>query len=159
MHSAGFDLTKYALYLDELGSMQASEQIGALRVMGSDPIARLVAPRVLASVVMLPAMTMVANLVGIFSGYVGAFFSLDMGPKAFLDKAMGSLEVMDIACSLTKALFFGLLIALIATYMGLRADRSTEAVGRATTRTMVAGVLGILLADFVLTKVFLPFSE
>lgn len=143
----------------ELGSMQATEQIDALRVMGSDPMARLVAPRVLASVVMLPALTAVADLVGLFSGFLGALFTIEMAPSMFLQKALSQLTKLDIVSGVVKAVTFGLLIGLISTYMGLRSERSTEAVGAATTRTMVAGVLGILFVDFVLTKLFLAMDR
>jgi phospholipid/cholesterol/gamma-HCH transport system permease protein len=143
----------------ELGSMQATEQIYALRVMGADPVARLVAPRVLASLVMLPVLTAIADLVGIFSGYLAAIFSVQVGPAQFLNKALGKLVALDVVSSMVKALCFGIIIGLIATYMGLKAERSTEAVGAATTRTMVGGVLGILFVDFILTKLFLGLSS
>jgi len=142
----------------ELGSMVTTEQVDALRVMGVDPMRRLVAPRVLASVVMLPALTAVSCLVGVFAGYVAAAGAVGMLPRQFLEKAMEKLGPIDIASSLVKAVAFGLLIGLVATYMGMRSERSTEAVGVATTRTMVAGVLGILVVDFILTKVFLAWS-
>jgi len=143
----------------ELGSMLATEQIDALRVMGSNPMARLVAPRVIASTLMLPVLTAIADLVGIFAGFVAAWFTIDARPREFVTKAIERLEVMDIAASMLKAVAFGLIVGLIATYMGMRSERSTEAVGTATTRTMVAGVLGILFVDFLLTKLFLGIME
>ncbi len=143
----------------ELASMLATEQIDALRVMGANPMSLLVVPRVLASVVMLPALTAVANLVGIFSGYLGAMFTVGMGPAEFTHKALEKLDRLDITASLVKPLCFGLLIGLVATYMGMRSEGTTEAVGKATTRTMVVGVLGILAIDFVLTKIFLGLSQ
>lgn len=142
----------------ELASMLASEQIDALRVMGANPISRLVAPRVLASVLMLPALTIVADLVGIFSGYVAAAFAIGMTPGEYLNKTLMNLLPSDIGLSMVKAVCFGLFIGLISTYMGLRSGRSTEAVGTATTGTMVNGVLGILFMDFLLTKVFLAWN-
>jgi phospholipid/cholesterol/gamma-HCH transport system permease protein len=142
----------------ELGSMQATEQVDALRVMGVDPMARLVAPRVLASVAMLPALTAIATLVGMWAGWLAAFFTIQLGPVQFLNKALARLEPLDITSSMVKAVSFGLIVGLIATYMGMRSQRNTEAVGTATTRTMVAGVLAILMVDFVLTKLFLGLS-
>jgi phospholipid/cholesterol/gamma-HCH transport system permease protein len=142
----------------ELGSMVTTEQVDALRVMGVDPMRRLVAPRVLASVVMLPALTAVADIVGIFAGYLAAAGSVDMLPRQFLDKAMEKLGPIDVVSSMTKAVAFGLLIGLVSTYMGMRSERSTEAVGVASTRTMVTSVLGILVVDFLLTKIFLAWS-
>jgi len=139
----------------ELGSMLATEQIDALRVMGADPLRRLVAPRVLSAVVMLPVLTAIANLVGLFSGFLAATITLGVGPEQFVYKALQKLQVLDVASSLTKALCFGLTIGLLSTYLGMRAERSTEAVAMATTRTMVSGVLAILFLDFVLTKLFL----
>jgi phospholipid/cholesterol/gamma-HCH transport system permease protein len=139
----------------ELSSMLATEQIDALQVMGANPMAILVAPRVLAATLMLPVLTVVADLVGIFSGFLAALFTADISPGEFLRKALENLTRLDLATSLTKALFFGLLVGLISTYMGLRSAGTTEDVGRSTTRTMVAGVLGILFLDFILTKFFL----
>ncbi len=142
----------------ELGSMVVTEQVDALRVMGADPADRLVAPRVVASVLMVPALTAVADLVGIFSGYLATWYSVDFGPYEYLQKAMGQLTRLDLLSSLVKATFFGLTISLVATYMGMRVERSTESVGAATTRTMVVGVLGVLVVDFLITKVFLALS-
>jgi len=142
----------------ELSSMVATEQIDALRVMGANPMALLVAPRVLASMIMLPALTAIADLVGIFSGFLASKF-VGLSAKEFLRKALGELVVIDVVSSEIKALCFGLLIGLISTYMGMRSEGTTEAVGRATTRTMVAGVLGILFVDFILSKIFLGYTE
>ncbi len=142
----------------ELGSMVVTEQVDALRVMGADPTERLVVPRVLASVLMVPALTAVADLVGIFSGYIATWYSIDLRPYEYLQKAIGQLTRLDLVSSMVKATFFGLTISLVATYMGMRVERSTESVGAATTRTMVAGVLGILVVDFLITKVFLGLS-
>src|SRR5262245_53307963 len=80
----------------ELGSMLATEQIDALRVMGADPLRRLVAPRVLSAVVMLPVLTAIANLVGIFSGFLAALLTLDIKPQEFLFKALEKLQVLDL---------------------------------------------------------------
>ena len=139
----------------ELASMLATEQLEALRVMGSNPMTVLVAPRVLAMLIMLPALTAIANVVGIFSGYLGALIAEPMSPLVFARKAVEKLVFLDVVASLSKALIFGLIIGLIATYSGIRSEGTTEAVGKATTRTMVAGVLAVLFADFILTKLFL----
>ena len=142
----------------ELASMLVTEQIDALRVMGANPMALLVAPRVLATLVMLPLLTAIACLVGIFSGYLGALLTMDILPAEFARKAMEKLAMIDVVACFTKAVFFGLFVGLISTYMGMRSERTTEAVGQATTKTMVAGVLGILVVDFILTKLFLGLS-
>ena len=139
----------------ELSSMMATEQIDALRLMGVDPIARLVAPRVVASVIMLPALTVVADMVGLFSGMVAGLASGDFSPAQFMQKAIESLRILDVVASVSKAAAFGLLVGLTACWIGMGSDRSSASVGVASTRTMVAGVLGILISDFLLTTLFI----
>jgi len=143
----------------ELGSMVVTEQIDAYRVFGADPVARLAVPRVLAATIMLPALTAIADIVGVFAGFLIAVFQLHEPGRLYLDGAANALDHMDIFTSLLKGATFGLLIGLIATNIGFRTARATEAVGTSTTKSMVQAVLAILVADLVITKTVLVFSE
>jgi len=139
----------------ELGSMVVTEQIDAYRVFGADPVARLAVPRILATTLMLPALTVIANVVGIFAGFLIVVFQLGQSSEIYLQGAMGVLSRLDVLTCLLKGTFFGLIIGLIATNIGFRVERATEAVGAATTRTMVEGVLAILITDLLITKAVL----
>jgi phospholipid/cholesterol/gamma-HCH transport system permease protein len=143
----------------ELGSMVVTEQIDAYRVFGADPVARLAVPRVLATTLMLPALTVLANVVGVFAGFLLVVFQLGEPGSLYLQGALGILTRMDIFSCLIKGLAFGLIIGLIATNLGFRTPRATEAVGVSTTRTMVQGVLSILVVDLVITKSLLVWGE
>ncbi len=143
----------------ELGSMVVTEQIDAYRVFGADPVARLAVPRVLATTLMLPALTVLANVVGVFAGFLLAVFQLGEPGSLYLQGALSALTRMDIISCLIKGLAFGLIIGLISTNLGFRTPRATEAVGVSTTRTMVQGVLSILVVDLVITKSLLVWGE
>ncbi len=143
----------------EIGSMVVTEQIDAYRSFGADPLARLGAPRVLATALMLPALTVVACVVGIFSGYLVVVLQMGVSRPAFVATIRDSLYPLDVVACVTKGAVFGLAIGLIATYTGFRTARTTEAVGQATTHTMVRCVLGILVIDLFLTKLFLYLQD
>jgi len=139
----------------EIGSMVVTEQIDAYRMFGADPLARLAAPRVLAMTIMLPALTVIACVVGVCSGYFVSFLDAGASATLYLGKALGSLTLLDVVGLLVKGATFGLLIGLVATHMGFRVRPATEAVGAAATNTMVRGVLVVLVTDLLLTKFFL----
>lgn len=139
----------------ELGSMVVTEQIDAYRAFGSDPVAKLAVPRVIATALMLPALTVIADVIGIFSGFLMGVFQLGVPGNVYIQKSLYALTRLDVAASITKGVVFGITVGLIATYVGLRTRRATEAVGESTTRTMVLSVLAILLGDLVLTKFFI----
>jgi phospholipid/cholesterol/gamma-HCH transport system permease protein len=144
----------------EIGSMVVTEQIDAYRVFGADPIAKLAVPRVLGTALMLPALTVIANLVGIFSGFLLAITTLhDVSGSGYLKSSFDILTTTDVVSSVVKGLVFGVVIGLIATNNGFRTARATEAVGTSTTQTMVQGVLAILLIDLILSKSFLLIGE
>lgn len=142
----------------ELSSMVVTEQVDAYRAFGTDPIARLATPRVLATLFMLPALTAIADVVGIFSGYMMGVLELGVPADLYLRNSLRALEPLDVWASLAKGAAFGLAIGLLATFLGLRARRATEAVGESATKTMVACVLAVLGLDVFLTKIFLYFG-
>lgn len=138
----------------ELGSMQVTEQVDALRAMGADPMRHLVAPRLIATVIMVPCLTLIADLLGIASGLMTAYLALGIGPSQYIGACLEAMVPLDLLAGLSKSVLFGLLIGLVSTYIGLATERATEAVGRSTTKAMVSCAYAILIADFMLTKIF-----
>jgi phospholipid/cholesterol/gamma-HCH transport system permease protein len=138
----------------ELGSMQVTEQVDALRAMGADPIRRLVAPRVIGTLVMVPTLTLITNVLGIAAGLVTARVGLGVTPAQYMATCLEALIPLDLLSGLVKGACFGLTIGLIATFVGLETERTTEAVGRSTTKAMVTCAYAILIGDFVITKSF-----
>jgi len=143
----------------EIGSMVVTEQIDAYRAFGADPLSLLGAPRILACTLMLPALTAIGCVVGITSGYLVGMLEGTITAQWFLNEVFDNLVPLDIIACLVKGTFFGLVIGLVATFTGFRVPRATEAVGAATTTTMVRCVIAILIADVALTKFFLMLEE
>jgi phospholipid/cholesterol/gamma-HCH transport system permease protein len=131
----------------ELGTMEVSEQIDAFQSLGRDPIAMLVAPRVVAGVLVVPVLTAIAIVVGIFSGLYSAHLTLGLGADAFWYGARLYWHSWDLVYSLTKALAFGLAIPLISTHMGLRTTGGASGVGRTTTAAVMFMTLTVLILD------------
>ncbi len=139
----------------ELGSMTVTEQVDALRAMAVSPIKRLVTPRLLAVVFMLPLLTALADLLGILGGLAIAVWELSMSASFYFNSIWNQLHISDIASGLGKSFFFAMEIALIGCYNGLNVKGGAASVGRATTQTVVAASISILVSDFFLTKLFL----
>ncbi|MBN1418148.1 MAG: ABC transporter permease [Planctomycetes bacterium] len=139
----------------ELGSMVVTEQVDALRAMGADPIRHLVAPRVAATTLMVPVLTVIADLFGIASGLLVAILFLGVSPHYYLGNAIEAATLSDMMSGVGKAVFFGAAIGLVSTFIGLRTERGTEGVGRSTTIAMVACAYAILVSDFLMTKAML----
>jgi phospholipid/cholesterol/gamma-HCH transport system permease protein len=139
----------------ELGSMTVTEQVDALRSMAISPIRRLVTPRVIATVFMMPILTALADLLGILGGLLIAIVSLNTTTQDYLGSIWSQLQISDIMSGLSKTLFFGLEIAAIGCYNGLQVQGGAAAVGVATTRTVVYASICVLVSDFFLTKLFL----
>lgn len=142
----------------ELGSMNVTEQVDAMRSMGADPVEKLVVPRVLAAIVVLPLLTAFADVLGVAGAMAIMRFSGNINMTYFLNAMLRSVEAADMIGGLLKTLFFGLTIGLVACYHGLTATGGTEGVGRATTRTVVVSSITILISDFVLTNLLLEFG-
>jgi len=139
----------------ELGSMVVTEQVDAMRAMGTDPNRKLVTPRMVASVFMLPLLTAMADLSGLIGGFVVSTFTLRLGAVAFWTRAIDALDFSDLMQGLTKPLVFGFILSTVGCYHGLRVRGGTQGVGRATTSAVVASSVFILVANFFLTKVML----
>jgi phospholipid/cholesterol/gamma-HCH transport system permease protein len=139
----------------ELGSMLVTEQVDAMRAMGTDPIRKLVTPRLLATVLMLPLLTAMADFLGLIGGYLVSSFTLRLGAVAFWTRAINTLEFSDLMQGLSKPVIFGFIIATVGCYQGLNVKGGTQGVGRATTQAVVASSVFILVANFFLTKLML----
>ncbi len=139
----------------EIGSMNVTEQVDAIRAMGADPVEKLVLPRVIAAIIMFPLLTVLADMLGLFGGMVIGLLEFGIMPRAFLDSAYNLVEFTDLYSGLGKTFFFGYFVAIIACYQGLRTSGGTVGVGRSTTVTVVVASILILVSDFFLTKIFL----
>lgn len=138
----------------ELGTMKVTEQIDALRSMAADPVRKLVVPKLAASLVMLPALTVIGNGLGVFGGMLVGMLELDLTPGFYWNDVLSSLTLGDIASGTGKSVFFAFFIATIACWHGLTARGGADGVGRATTSTVVVSSITILVSDYVLTKLF-----
>lgn len=139
----------------ELGSMTVTEQVDALRSMAISPVRRLVTPRILATILMMPVLTALADFLGILGGLGIAVLELNTTPQDYLGSIWSYLQIGDITSGLAKTLFFGLEIAAIGCYNGLQVQGGAAAVGVSTTRTVVFASICVLVSDFFLTKLFL----
>ena len=143
----------------ELGSMLVTEQINAMRALGTDHIKKLVVPRILATIAMLPILTIVADSMGIVGGLAVAVNRLHITANLYLSRAWDSLSYMDLFGGLLKPLVFGALIAVTSCYCGLRTYGGTQGVGRSTTQAVVASSVLILVFDYFLTQIILEFTR
>jgi phospholipid/cholesterol/gamma-HCH transport system permease protein len=139
----------------ELGSMIVTEQVDAMRAMGTDPIRKLVTPRMVATVLMLPLLTAMADFLGLIGGYIVSYFTLRLGAVSFWTRAIDTLEFSDLMQGLTKPIIFGFIIATVGCYQGLGVKGGTQGVGRATTQAVVTASVFILVSNFFLTKLML----
>ncbi len=135
----------------EIGTMRVTQQIDALEVMAVNPINFLVAPRIVATVVMLPALVVLANAVGNIGGYVVGVGVLHLNPVAYIKNIQIYIETPDLTYGLIKAAVFGLVISLIGCYMGMATKGGSKGVGVSTTKAVVAASVSVLVADYFLT--------
>jgi phospholipid/cholesterol/gamma-HCH transport system permease protein len=141
----------------EIGTMTVTEQIDAIRAMASSPVRKLVVPKVIAIVIMLPVLVVLSDFVGILGGLLMAVTTLNQPAAFYMQHVIKAIHPEDILSGLGKTVVFALLIGFIACYKGLTATGGADGVGRATTETVVASSLSILISDFFLTKLFLAF--
>lgn len=134
-----------------IGTMQVSQEVDALRVMGINPVRYLVAPVLLAMLVMVPALTVLANLTAMAGGAVYCAFDLGLSYPAYVDQSLDILGAEDIAQGLTKSLVFALIVTLVGVSNGFAVTGGAEGVGRATTRAVVLSISHIVVADMIFT--------
>jgi len=141
----------------ELGSMEVSEQISALTAMGTDPVRKLVIPRMIAGIIMAPILTVIADFVALVGGLIIAMAFLNLGFTFYWNSVVDSLTFTDLFTGLTKPFMFGFIVSMIGCHFGLSTTGGTEGVGRATTNAVVTASILVLVVDFFMTKLFFVF--
>lgn len=138
----------------EIGSMKVTEQVEALEAMSVDPIEHLVVPRLWASIVTVPLLTIFASAIGIFGGFVVCTFKLGISPTTFYTEAFRTMVLGDVTAGIIKSFIFSMLICIVSCYQGMRVSGGAGGVGRFTMRAVVLSFLFIILADFIFTVIF-----
>jgi len=136
----------------ELGSMLVSEQIDAMRAFGTDPLRKLVLPRLFATVSTIPILTIISDFCGILGGFFISYYTVRLTGEEYWTSVYQTLTFRDVTQGLLKPFFFALVIAMVGCYFGLNTKGGTEGVGRSTTQAMVAASVLILVLDFFITK-------
>jgi len=138
----------------ELGSMKVTEQIDAMRALGTDPVQKLVTPRLIATCAMLPLLVVIADFVGMFGGFIIANFFLTLTPRQYWSSVWRALEWNDVVQGLLKPLIFAVVVSMIGCFYGLRTTGGTQGVGRSTTQAVVVAIVLIFVLDLLITKFF-----
>lgn len=138
----------------EIGTMKVTEQLDALRTLSTNPFRYLVAPRVIASVLMLPFLVLVADIIGVMGGYLVSVHVLGFSPGPYMNNTIKFLEAIDVISGLTKAAVFGFIIAVMGCYFGYNSRGGAEGVGVATTNAVVSASITILLTNYIITGLF-----
>jgi len=138
----------------ELGSMKVTEQIDAMRALGTDPVQKLVTPRLIATCTMLPLLVVIADFVGMFGGFLIADWFLNLTPRQYWSSVWRALDWKDVIQGLLKPLIFAVVVSMIGCFYGLRTSGGTQGVGRSTTQAVVAAIVLIFVLDLLITKIF-----
>jgi phospholipid/cholesterol/gamma-HCH transport system permease protein len=139
----------------EIGSMVVTDQINALRALGTDPIRKLVVPRVLSGIFMAPVLTIISDFVGMVGGWMVARFQLQVASGLYWSSIKEALYMQDIWMGIIKPFVLGFVIVTIACHVGLRTTGGTQGVGKATTVAVVAGSVAVIAADFFVTRILI----
>lgn len=138
----------------EIGTMKVTEQIDALYTLSTDPLKYLVLPRIIASVIMLPCLILVADIIGVMGGYLVSVQKLGFNSANYLVNTVKYLETMDVVSGLVKSAVFGFIIAVISSYSGYNSSKGARGVGNATTTAVVTSSILILFSNYLLTELF-----
>ena len=138
----------------EIGTMMVTEEVDALRVMAFDPIEFVLAPKYVAALIAVPCLAILANVCGIFSGWIFMFFSTHLGFGLYLRYVLNSIQVRDVIVGLIKSLAFATIIVQVGCLEGFRVRGGPEAVGRSTTAAVVKSTFLVIVADVVFTAIF-----
>ncbi|NYZ11974.1 ABC transporter permease [Azospirillum sp. RWY-5-1] len=138
----------------EIGTMRVTEQIDALSTLSTNPFKYLVAPRLIAGLTMLPILVLVADIIGVFGGFLVSVYRLDFNPASYLQRTWEFLEPVDVISGLVKAAVFGFVVALMGCYFGYHSKGGAQGVGQATTNAVVAASIMILVFNYLLTGIF-----
>lgn len=139
----------------ELGSMMVTEQIAALRALGTDPIRKLALPRILAGLLMVPLLTVVSSGIGMVGAWIVTVTQLQVASSVYWNSVVTGLYIQDVWMGLIKPFFIGFTIASIGCHVGLRTSGGTQGVGRATTNAVVASSVAVIAVDFLVTKLLI----
>jgi phospholipid/cholesterol/gamma-HCH transport system permease protein len=139
----------------ELGSMMVTDQIAALRALGTDPIRKLVLPRVLAGLIMVPLLTCISVAIGLFGAWLITITQLKVASSVYWNSVVMGLYIQDVWMGIIKPFFLGFVIVTIGCHVGLRTRGGTQGVGRATTNAVVAGSVAVLVVNFLVTKLLI----
>ena len=140
-----------AAFAAQLGSMQVNEEIDALKTMGISPMDYLVLPRMLALILMMPLLVVYADVIGIFGGMIVSILMFDLTLAQYINQTLGSIGLASVLIGIVKGVLFGLLIASAGCFQGMRSGRSAASVGQATTAAVVMSIVGIVVADSLVT--------
>lgn len=138
----------------EIGTMRVTEQIDALTTLSTNPFQYLIAPRIVAGIIVLPLLVLVADSIGIFGGYLVSIHKLGFTPHTYLHSTFEYLETKDVMSGLVKASVFGFIITLMGCYHGFHSRGGAQGVGTATTNAVVTASILILLANYLITELF-----
>lgn len=138
----------------EIGTMRVTEQIDALSTLSTNPFKYLVAPRIIAGVIVLPILVFIGDIIGIFGGYVVGVYKLGFNPANYINSTLQNLETLDIVSGLVKAAVFGFIITLMGCYNGYKSKGGAQGVGEATTNAVVSASILILVFNYILTELF-----
>jgi phospholipid/cholesterol/gamma-HCH transport system permease protein len=142
----------------EVGAMNVTEQVDAIRALGADPVKKLVVPRVVAAILVMPILGIFAFALGTLGAVFICRFQFGISEEYFMQSALETLQMSDFLSGLAKTPVFGLIISIVGCHFGLRTTGGTEGVGLSTTRTVVVVSIAILVADFMMTKLFIVFT-
>lgn len=138
----------------EIGTMRVTEQIDALTTLSTNPFKYLIAPRLIAGLTMLPLLVLIADIIGVFGGYLVGVYKLNFNPAAYLKRTFDYLEFMDVFSGLVKAAAFGFVISLMGCFHGYNSGGGAQGVGRATTNAVVSASILILVFNYAITEIF-----
>ena len=139
----------------ELGSMVVTDQINALRALGTDPVRKLVVPRVLAGILMTPVLTVIANTVGLLGGWLVSTQTLHVASGLYWSSVVDGLYLADVWMGILKPFFLGFIVVTVGCHVGLRTRGGTEGVGRSTTNAVVTASVAVIAMDFFSTQLLL----
>jgi len=138
----------------EIGTMRVTEQIDALTTLSTNPFKYLIAPRLIAGITMLPVLVLIADIIGVFGGYLISIYKLGFNPAGYLKNTIDFYSFLDVFSGLVKAAAFGLIITLMGCYHGFNSRGGAQGVGAATTNAVVSASILILCFNYIITELF-----
>lgn len=138
----------------EIGTMRVTEQIDALTTLSTNPFKYLIAPRILAGVLVLPVLVLIGDVIGIFGGYVVGVYKLGFNPANYVNSTLQNLQSIDITTGVVKAAVFGFIISMMGCYNGYKSKGGAQGVGEATTNAVVSASILILIFNYIITEIF-----